>query len=70
MASADEKCQEVKPKKMDGMIRIVIPRHYGSQGMMWQSKYITPAELEWYKTLYPELQIIEGRRLTGGEEAD
>ena len=48
-----------KPKPLNGTIHIVIPVHYGTQGVQWQNRFVTPAELEGYKVRVPDLQIIE-----------
>lgn len=48
-----------KPKPLRGTIHIVIPLHYGVKGMWWQSRFVTPAELEGYLLQYPNLQILD-----------
>lgn len=48
-----------KPKPLKGTIHIVIPLHYGVKGMWWESRFVTPAELEGYLLQYPNLQILD-----------
>ena len=48
-----------KPAAPKGTIHVVIPMHYGAKGVWWESRWVTPAELEVYKVRVPDLQIIE-----------
>lgn len=48
-----------KPVKPKGNIQIVIPVHYGSHGVIWESRWVTSSELDWYEECYPNLQIID-----------
>ena len=52
-----------KPKVLKDMVHIVIPEHYHAEGVIWQSRFIPEAELEWYKAQYPNMQIVEKRSL-------
>ena len=49
----------VKKPVMKGTIHIVVPEHYGAKGVWWESRWVTPTELEVYKVRVPDLQIIE-----------
>lgn len=49
----------VKKPVVKGTIHIVVPEHYGAKGVWWESRWVTPAELEVYKARVPDLQIIE-----------
>lgn len=49
----------VKKPVVKGTIHIVVPEHYGTKGVWWESRWVTPAELEVYKARVPDLQIIE-----------
>lgn len=48
-----------KPKPLKGNIHIVIPVHYGTQGVQWQDRFVTPASLEWYRQQYPNMEVID-----------
>ena len=48
-----------KPKPLKGTIHIVIPVHYGTQGLQWQDRFVTPAALPAWKAQYPNLEVIE-----------
>ena len=52
-----------KPKPLGNMIHIVVPEHYGAQGMMWASRFIPESQLQYYQDNYPNLQVIERRDL-------
>ena len=49
----------IKKPVVKGTIHIVVPEHYGAKGVWWESRWVTPAELEVYKVRVPDLQIIE-----------
>lgn len=48
-----------KPAPLKGTIQIVIPLHYGTKGVWWQSRFVTEAEMEGYLAQYPNLQILD-----------
>lgn len=52
-----------KPKPLAHLVHIVIPEHYGAQGMMWASRFIPESQLQYYQDNYPNLQVIERRDL-------
>lgn len=52
-----------RPAPRHDLIRVVVPEHYGAAGVIWQSRFVPEAELEWYKGHYPNLQIVEKRSL-------
>lgn len=52
-----------RPAPRHDLIRVVVPEHYGAAGVIWQSRFIPEAELEWYRTHFPNMQIVEKRNL-------
>ena len=48
-----------KPQPLNGTIHIVIPVHYGAQGVQWQDRFVTPAALEGWKAQYPNMEVID-----------
>lgn len=49
----------VKKPVVKGTIHIVIPVHYGIQGVQWQDRFVTPASLEGYRQQYPNMEVID-----------
>ena len=52
-----------RPAPRHDLIRVVVPEHYGAAGVIWQSRYVTPAALEGLRAQYPNLEIVEGRSI-------
>lgn len=48
-----------RPTPLKGTIRIVIPEHYSSRGMKWESRFVTAGSLSSWKEQYPNLQIVK-----------
>lgn len=48
-----------KPVPAKDLIRVVVPEHYGAAGVIWQSRYVTPAALEGLRAQYPNMEVIE-----------
>lgn len=48
-----------KPKVLLHKLQIVIPVHYGSSGVWWESQFIEKAELDRWKAQYPNLEVID-----------
>ena len=52
-----------KKAKPAGNIRTVVPLHYGTKGVWWESKMVTAQEMPEMYAKYPNLQVIEGRSM-------
>lgn len=52
-----------KPKPLNGLIHIVIPVHYGSHAVIWENRFVTKSALVAWKAQYPNLQVLEVRRV-------
>lgn len=52
-----------RPAPRHDLIRVVVPEHYGAAGVIWQSRFVTPAALEGLRAQYPNLEIVEGRSM-------
>ena len=50
-----------KPAPLKGSIHIVIPVHYGSRAVTWESRFVTEGSFKGWLEQYPDLQVIEGR---------
>jgi len=48
-----------KPTPLKGTIHIVIPSHYGANGVIWEDRFVTENALVGWKEQYPNLQIIK-----------
>lgn len=48
-----------KLQPLNGTIHIVIPVHYGPQGVQWQDRFVTPAALDGYRQQYPNMEVID-----------
>ena len=59
-----------KPAPLKDLIHIVIPEHYGAQGMYWASRFVTEAELEGYAAEFPNMQILDERYKVRREERE
>lgn len=51
------------PEKIPGTVRVAFPEHYGSAAVMWRTKWIQKSQVDAYRAKYPEMQVIEERRL-------
>lgn len=47
-----------KPKVLLHKTQIVIPVHYGSSGVWWETRFIERADLPYWKALHPNLEVI------------
>lgn len=47
-----------KPEVLRDLVHIVIPVHYGSHGVIWESQFIDERQLELWQNAYPDLQVV------------
>lgn len=47
-----------KPKTLEDLVHIVIPVHHNSHGIIWESRFVTPAAVDLWRAQYPNMEVI------------
>lgn len=57
-----------KPEPLEGKIHVVIPEHYGAEGVTWVSRFINENQLDAFVAEYPNMQILDEKYKVRREE--